>query len=72
MLNRPFFFQRIVLNRIVLNHGGFYMRKALTSVVIITFAGVLCMSLLAVFNGSMTLGPSAMSHLYDHLYFIAY
>ena len=48
------------------------MRKALASVVIIAFAGLLCTSLLAVFNGS-ALSKQYQSHQPIHYpYFMAY
>jgi hypothetical protein len=48
------------------------MRKALASVAIIIFAGLLCTSLLAVFNGSRV-GSQHMSSQYEsHSYFMAY
>lgn len=48
------------------------MKRALASVVVIAFAGLLCTSLLAVFNGA-TIGNqyiSSQSHQYP--YFMAY
>lgn len=47
------------------------MRKTLASVVVIAFAGLLCVSLLAVFDGSMV-GSRYLSQMYDHSYFMAY
>jgi len=47
------------------------MRKTLASVVIIAFAGLLCTSLLAVFDGSMA-GSHYLSQMYEHSYFMAY
>ena len=49
------------------------MRKALASVVIIAFAGLLCTSLLAVFNGT-TVGSQYISSQSSHEYpyFMAY
>jgi len=47
------------------------MKKAVASVAIITFAGLLCTSLLAIFNGSL-LETHIVGSLYDHISFMAY
>lgn len=49
------------------------MKKALASIVIIAFAGLLCTSLLAVFSGSK-LGKqyAAKEHSLHYPYFMAY
>jgi len=47
------------------------MRKALASVVIIAFVGLLCTSLLAVFSGS-SLGNQYLIHSQQYPYFMAY
>ena len=49
------------------------MRKTLASVLVIAFAGLLCTSLLAVFN-EFTVGSDylASSQIIEHSYFIAY
>ena len=48
------------------------MRKALASVVIIAFAGLLCTSLLAVFNGTTLGGQYVNSQSVQYPYFMAY
>ena len=48
------------------------MRKALASVAIIIFTGLLCTSLLAVFNGSRVGSQSVNSQYESHSYYMAY
>lgn len=48
------------------------MRKTLASVVVIAFAGLLCTSLLAVFDGSMVGSHYLSSQMLEHSYFMAY
>ena len=49
------------------------MKKALASIVIIAFAGLICTSLLAVFSGSKLGQQYVMKHQHLHYpYFMAY
>ncbi len=48
------------------------MRKALASVVVIAFAGLLCVSLLAVFNGATIGNQYISSQAHEYPYFMAY
>lgn len=48
------------------------MRKTLASVVVIAFAGLLCTSLLAMFNGKMIGSHFLNTQILEHPYFMAY
>ena len=48
------------------------MRKALASVIIIAFAGLLLTSLVAVFSGSHLGSHYQNSHAFEYPYFMAY
>ncbi len=48
------------------------MRRALASVIIVAFAGLLLTSLIAVFSGSHLGGRYVNSHSYAYPYFMAY
>ena len=48
------------------------MRKALASVIIVAFAGLLLTSLVAVFSGSQLGSHYMNSHTYEYPYFMTY
>lgn len=48
------------------------MRKALASIAVIAFAGLLCASLLAAFNGYVLGSHLLDSKTFEHAYFMAY
>lgn len=48
------------------------MRKALASVIIIAFAGLLCSSLLAIFSGNTLASRYAANQSIHYPYFMAY
>jgi len=48
------------------------MKKALASIAVIVFAGLLCTSLLAVFNGTTIGNQYISSQSHNYPYFMAY
>ena len=48
------------------------MRKALASIVMVAFAGLLLTSLIAMFSGSRLINHARKNHAYQYPYFMAY
>lgn len=48
------------------------MRKALASVVVIVFAGLLCTSLLTIFTGNASSNHDLNNHLFQYPSYISY